>query len=97
MVKKINEKTIAIQMLAKIGYRECEISSILKLKRTYVAKWLRTQYKETIKRKSKIDIVSPDGKLRSIIKGWADRKFTGIDGASAKSITSKLNHYCFFA
>ena len=84
MVKKLNPDALMIKKLIKKGYKQCDISRILGIKKEKVSYWARHDLKNSQKKCKKLK----DIYIRAIQR-WANNKVTS--SMSSRKIASKIN------
>ena len=84
MVKKLNPDALMIKKLIKKGYKQCDISRILGIKKEKVSYWARHDLKDSQKKCKKLK----DIYIRAIQR-WANNKVTS--SMSSRKIASKIN------
>jgi len=84
MVKKINKDAIMIKGLLKRGYKQCEISMMLDIKKEKVSYWARTDIKTTHKRRKKLNDI-----YINRIQRWAKNQVTS--SRSSRKIADMIN------
>ena len=70
--------------MLKKGYRQCEISRLLKIKKEKVSYWARPELRTSQKKKKKLNDIYLD-----VIKRWANNKTTSA--MSSRKIANKIN------
>ena len=84
MVKRLNPDALIIKEMLKKGYRQCEISRLLKIKKEKVSYWARHELRTTQEKKKKLKDI-----YINVIKRWANNKTTSA--MSSRKIASKIN------
>jgi len=84
---KNKETKIAIKQLLKNGMKPHEVVKALTVFHQLVYKWKNKKYEQRKQKKTKLN-----QKYLNIIREWAEGKSTGIEMASSRKITRKLEH-----
>ena len=84
MVKKLNPDALMIKKLIKKGYKQCDISRILGIKKEKVSYWARHDLKDSQKKCKKLK-----GIYIRAIQRWANNKVTS--SMSSRKIAGKIN------
>ena len=84
MAKKINKDAIMIKGLLKRGYKQCQISRMLNIKKEKVSYWARTELRTTQKRCKKLNDM-----YINRIQRWAKNQVTS--SKSSRKIVNMIN------
>ena len=84
MLKKLNSDGLMIKELIKKGYKQCEISRILDIKKEKVSYWARHDLRTSQKKCKKLKEI-----YIKTIQRWANNKVTS--SMSSRKIATKIN------